>query len=194
MLARARLDRRRPAAVRSHRPQTRRRADRAARQSRSERTRKPNSARCSRPSPTSSGSRTSKGRYVRCNPPVRTCARHHAGRSDRQDRLRTFPRELADQHRAGDRRAIETGELQSRNTRRPGPDGRSSAFEVLKAPLRDESGATVGRGRDRSRRLGAPQESTSSFVSPPPRSRRRRASSSSTPTSGSCASTTPSSR
>jgi diguanylate cyclase (GGDEF)-like protein/PAS domain S-box-containing protein len=84
------------------------------------------------------------GRYVRCNP---QCERvlgiapdGAIGKTDSE----LFPRELADLHRAGDRRAIETDEIQLEEHEAPRPDGRVSWFEVLKAPLRDETGKTIG--------------------------------------------------
>ena len=85
------------------------------------------------------------GRHMRCNPPVRTRARRHTGRQrSARPTHELFPPELAERHRAGDRRAIETGEIQLENHESPGPDGRIDWFEVHKAPLRDASGKTVG--------------------------------------------------
>ena len=54
------------------------------------------------------------------------------------------PREVADRHRAGDLRAIETGEIQSEAFETLAADGDACLFEVLKAPLRDETGKTIG--------------------------------------------------
>jgi len=84
------------------------------------------------------------GRHLRCNPQFeRLLGVAPDGATGKTD-YELFPRELADLHRAGDRRAIETGEIQmeERETRRP--DGGVSWYEVLKAPLRDETGKTIG--------------------------------------------------
>jgi len=84
------------------------------------------------------------GRHMRCNRQferVLGVAKDAAiGKTDYE----VFSRELADLHRAGDRRAIETGETQLEEHESPGPGGRVIRFEVLKAPLRDESGKTIG--------------------------------------------------
>ncbi len=85
-----------------------------------------------------------EGRHLRCNPQFeRVLGVAQDGAIGKTD-YEFFPRELADQHRAGDRRAIETDEIQSEEHETPGPDGRVSWFEVLRAPLRDETGKTIG--------------------------------------------------
>ena len=84
------------------------------------------------------------GRYLRCNPPFERLfgldQRAALGKSDYE----IAPREMADRYRAGDLRAIETGEIQSEEFETLAADGAASLFEVLKAPLRDESGKTIG--------------------------------------------------
>ena len=84
------------------------------------------------------------GRYTRCNPPfervVGRAEKDIVGKTD--DDL--APRELAEAYRAGDRLAIETGQVHSAEFETILPDGRLIPFEVLKAPLRDEAGRTTG--------------------------------------------------
>ena len=85
-----------------------------------------------------------EGRHVRCNPQFeRVLGVAQDGAIGKTD-YEFFSRELADMHRAGDRQAIETGEIQLEEHETPGPDGRVRWFEVLKAPLRDETGKTIG--------------------------------------------------
>jgi diguanylate cyclase (GGDEF)-like protein/PAS domain S-box-containing protein len=85
-----------------------------------------------------------KGRHLRCNPQFeRALGIVQDGAIGKTD-YEIFPSELADRHRAGDLRAIETGEIQFEENETPGPGGRAVWFEVLKAPLRDESGKTIG--------------------------------------------------
>ena len=84
------------------------------------------------------------GRYVRCNPPFERLfglsQREVVGKSDYE----VVPREMADRYRAGDLRAIETGEIQSEEFETLAAGGAARQFEVLKAPLRDETGKTIG--------------------------------------------------
>jgi len=84
------------------------------------------------------------GRYLRCNPPFERVfgldRRAVIGKTDYE----FTPRELADRFRAGDLRAIATGEIQSEQFESLAADGAARLFEVLKAPLRDEAGKTIG--------------------------------------------------
>ena len=84
------------------------------------------------------------GRYVRCNPQFERlfglAQQEVVGKSDYE----IAPRETADGHRAGDLRAIATGEIQSEELETLTADGATRQFEVLKAPLRDEAGKTIG--------------------------------------------------
>jgi diguanylate cyclase (GGDEF)-like protein/PAS domain S-box-containing protein len=85
-----------------------------------------------------------EGRHVRCNSRFeRVLGIAQDGALGKTD-YEVFPRDIADLHCSGDRRAIETGEVQLEDHETPGPDGKVIPFEVLKAPLRDESGKTVG--------------------------------------------------
>jgi diguanylate cyclase (GGDEF)-like protein/PAS domain S-box-containing protein len=85
-----------------------------------------------------------EGRHVRCNPQFeRALGVAPDGAIGKTD-YEFFSREVADMHRAGDRQAIESGEIQLEEHETPGPDGRVRWFEVLKAPLRDETGKTIG--------------------------------------------------
>ena len=151
------------------------------------------SALCAEPSPTSSGSRTSKGA---------TCAAIRS--SNACSASRRMERSA--------RPTTNSSPMNSPTSIAPATGGRSRPAKSNWRNMR-RRGLTAGSSRSRcSRRRcatrparrsawsGSPAtfrsaaRSTSSFASPPPRSRRRKASSSSTPTSGSCASTTPSSR
>ncbi len=84
------------------------------------------------------------GRYIRCNPPFERLfgvdQREVVGKTDYD----LAPREMADRYRAGDRRAIETGEIQSEEFETVAANGDACLYEVLKAPLRDETGKTIG--------------------------------------------------
>jgi len=84
------------------------------------------------------------GRHVRCNPQFERVLGVVQTRAIGKTDYELFPREVADRHRAGDRLAIETGEIQLEEHETPGPDGRIIWFEVLKAPLRDEGGKPIG--------------------------------------------------
>jgi PAS domain S-box-containing protein len=55
-----------------------------------------------------------------------------------------YPAELAQKYRADDRRVIETGEVFQQVEEHRTPDGQVWYVEVLKAPVRDASGAIVG--------------------------------------------------
>jgi diguanylate cyclase (GGDEF)-like protein/PAS domain S-box-containing protein len=95
------------------------------------------------------------GRYVRCNPQFERVFGIAPDSAIGKTDYELFPRELADRHRAGDHRAIETGELQLEEHETAGSDGRLVGLEVLKAPLRGGSGASagvVGIARDLSER------------------------------------------
>jgi diguanylate cyclase (GGDEF)-like protein/PAS domain S-box-containing protein len=85
-----------------------------------------------------------EGRHLRCNPQFERVLGIAPGGALGKTDYELFPPELADQHRAGDRRAIATGEIRLEEHETPGPDGKVSWFEVLKAPLRDETGKTIG--------------------------------------------------
>ena len=144
MHACARLDGRRSAAVRSDRPPARRRVDPPASPITSLRERESQLRTLVETIPDLVWVKDLDGRHVRCNPQfervlgvVQTQA---IGKTDYE----LFPREVADRHRAGDRLAIETGEIQLEEHETPGPDGRIIWFEVLKAPLRDEGGKPIG--------------------------------------------------
>jgi diguanylate cyclase (GGDEF)-like protein/PAS domain S-box-containing protein len=84
------------------------------------------------------------GRYVRCNPAFERVLgvdqRDVLGKTDYD----FAPREMADRYRAGDLRAIETGEIQSEEFETLAANGDGCLFEVLKAPLRDEARKTIG--------------------------------------------------
>jgi diguanylate cyclase (GGDEF)-like protein/PAS domain S-box-containing protein len=84
------------------------------------------------------------GRYLRCNPPFARLfgvdQRQVVGKTDYD----LAPREMAGRHRASDLRAIETGEIQSEAFETVAANGDACLFEVLKAPLRDETGKAVG--------------------------------------------------
>jgi len=84
------------------------------------------------------------GRHLRCNPQFERvfglAPKGAIGKTDHQ----LFPPELADRHCAGDRRAIETGDIQLEEHETPAPDGKIISFEVLKAPLRDDAGKPIG--------------------------------------------------
>jgi diguanylate cyclase (GGDEF)-like protein/PAS domain S-box-containing protein len=102
------------------------------------------------------------GRYISCNPPFEglfgLSQQEVVGRTDYE----LAPREMADQYRAGDLRAIETGEIQLEQFEAPAADGDARLFEVLKAPLRDGAGKTigvVGVARDISERRKADEQS-----------------------------------
>jgi diguanylate cyclase (GGDEF)-like protein/PAS domain S-box-containing protein len=101
------------------------------------------------------------GRHVRCNPQFeRVLGVAQDGAIGKTD-YEFFPRELADLHRAGDRQAIESGEIQLEERETLEPDGRVRWFEVLKAPLRNETGKTigvVGIARDLSERRKADEQ------------------------------------
>jgi diguanylate cyclase (GGDEF)-like protein/PAS domain S-box-containing protein len=95
------------------------------------------------------------GRHVRCNPQFERVLGITHDRAIGKTDYELFAPEIADLHLAGDRRAIETGKLQLEEHEMPGPDGRVLWFEVLKAPLRDETGkptGVVGIARDVSER------------------------------------------
>ncbi len=84
-----------------------------------------------------------QGRYIRCNPSFeRRLGLTQSEILDKTD-FELSPDE-ADRFRAGDLRAIETGEIQSEAFETVAPDGDATLFEVLKAPLRDETGKTIG--------------------------------------------------
>ena len=85
-----------------------------------------------------------EGRHLRCNPQFERVLGLAPGAALGKTDYEVFPREIAERHRAGDRRAIETGEIQLEEHETPGPDGAVTWFEVLKAPLRDDSGKTIG--------------------------------------------------
>jgi diguanylate cyclase (GGDEF)-like protein/PAS domain S-box-containing protein len=84
------------------------------------------------------------GRYTRCNPPFERLfgvdQREVVGKTDYD----FAPREMAERYRAGDLRAIETGEIQSEEFETLAANGDARLYEVLKAPLRDETGETIG--------------------------------------------------
>jgi diguanylate cyclase (GGDEF)-like protein/PAS domain S-box-containing protein len=85
-----------------------------------------------------------QGRYVRCNPTFERVfgvdQREVVGKTDYD----FAPREMADRYRAGDRQAIETGEIQSEAFETVVANGGACLFDVLKAPLRDEAGKMIG--------------------------------------------------
>ena len=101
------------------------------------------------------------GRYLVCNPPFERVLglgeRELVGKSDYD----FAPQPLADRFRAGDRRAIETGETQSETFESVSSDGVVRLFEVLKAPLCDEHGkptGVVGIARDITERRATDDE------------------------------------
>lgn len=61
-----------------------------------------------------------------------------AGKSDHD----LYPAELAEQFIASDRKTLETGEIQQFEIRFDGPS--ATAYQVIKAPLRDDMGAVIG--------------------------------------------------
>ena len=83
------------------------------------------------------------GRYVRCNPSFeRRLGRPTAEILGRTDFDFASP-DFASRFRLTDLQAIESGEVQSEELETDGTDGQRQ-FEVLKAPLRDDAGKTIG--------------------------------------------------
>jgi len=84
------------------------------------------------------------GRYTRCNPPFERLfgvdQREVVGKTDYD----FAPREMAERYRAGDLRAIETGEIQSEEFETLAANSDARLYEVLKSPLRDDTGETIG--------------------------------------------------
>ncbi len=89
-------------------------------------------------------SKNIEGRYTRCNAAfgrlLGRAEKDIVGKTDYE----LAPREMAEAYRRGDRTAIETGAVHSAEFETILPNGQSALFEVLKAPLRDDSGRTTG--------------------------------------------------
>jgi diguanylate cyclase (GGDEF)-like protein/PAS domain S-box-containing protein len=85
-----------------------------------------------------------EGRYTRCNPMfervIGWSEREIVGKTDYD----FAPRELAEAYRKGDEAAIESGGVHSAQFETIMADGQIALFEVLKAPLRDDTGRTTG--------------------------------------------------
>jgi diguanylate cyclase (GGDEF)-like protein/PAS domain S-box-containing protein len=83
------------------------------------------------------------GRYIRCNPSFERrlglTQSEILGKTDFE-----LCYDDADRFHATDLLAIETGEIQSEELETVAPDGGANLFEVLKAPMRDETGKTIG--------------------------------------------------
>jgi diguanylate cyclase (GGDEF)-like protein/PAS domain S-box-containing protein len=83
------------------------------------------------------------GRYTRCN----SAFERRLGLTQSEILHKTdfelSPKD-ADRFHATDVLAIETGEIQSEEIETAAPDGSANLFDVLKAPMRDETGKTIG--------------------------------------------------